>query len=296
MTKCFSASPFSGGFLVAPLDPMPCIPVRPLPGQPGPVHPGAFGVPRHQHIHTGVDLYAPFGCPVRAMEDGKIISIAPFTGPSINMDWWNDTQAVYIDGDHGVFCYGEIQSLPTMKIGKQVKAGDVIGYVLAVLKKYKGRPMSMLHVELYDHGYTDIWGEWKIGAPQPKHLHDPTCCLSSLGKTISKDPYLDSVKLYQKSLSVKKPGVPKGKLTLNQYLILKYLYTAKGVWFTPTFIAEQVKGKPYHSSWSSPILLRLAEKGLVERENPGHYKITNWGRSYVQGSKIVAKYEGKTIL
>jgi predicted transcriptional regulator len=77
---------------------------------------------------------------------------------------------------------------------------------------------------------------------------------------------------------------------------------------TPTFIAEQIKGKPYHSSWSSPILLRLAEKGLVERKNPGHYKITNWGISYVvvcrnqaqqilrQGSKIVAKYEGKTIL
>ena len=75
--------------LTIPLDPMPLIPV-------GPDHPGAFGVNRHLHVHTGVDLYAPHGSPVRAVEAGKVISIAWFTGPSINMPWWNDTRAVYI--------------------------------------------------------------------------------------------------------------------------------------------------------------------------------------------------------
>jgi hypothetical protein len=44
--------------LVTPLDPMPPTPV-------GTLHPGAFGIERHQHVHTGVDLYAPYGCPVR---------------------------------------------------------------------------------------------------------------------------------------------------------------------------------------------------------------------------------------
>jgi hypothetical protein len=283
MTKT-PASPFYSGRLVAPLDPMPCIPIRPLPGQMGPAHPGAFGVPRHQHVHTGVDLYAPLGCPVHAMEDGKILSIAPFTGPSIKMDWWNDTQAVYIDGEHGVFCYGEIQPLPTMQIGKRVKAGDVIGYVLSVLKKYKGRPMSMLHVELYDHGYTDVWGEWKIGAPKPTHLHDPTFCLASIGKTINKDPYLDSVDLYrvdlyQKSLILKKsPAKKLIRISPNQDLVLQFLATTKGVWFSPTFIAEGIRGKPYHSSWASPILLKMVEMGLVDRNEKGHYKITNKGK------------------
>ena len=166
-------------------------------------HPGAFGIPRHQHVHTGVDLYAPHGSPVRAMEAGKIISIAPFTGLSIDMAWWNDTEAIYIEGLHGVFCYGEIQPLPTMKVGKKIKTGQVIGYILTVLKKYKGRPMSMLHVELYDHGYTDKWGEWKIGSPKPTHLKDPTPYLASLGWVINKDPYLDSAKLYKKSLNIK---------------------------------------------------------------------------------------------
>jgi hypothetical protein len=34
--------------LIAPLSPMPSIPV-------GPNHPGSFGFNRHQHVHTGID-------------------------------------------------------------------------------------------------------------------------------------------------------------------------------------------------------------------------------------------------
>lgn len=155
--------------MITPLIVMPPVPV-------GPDHPGAFGVNRHQHVHTGVDLYTPHGSPVRAIETGKVISIAWFTGPSINMPWWNDTRAVYIEGETGVFNYGEIQELPEIKVGDPIKEGQFIGSVLTVLKKFKGRPMSMLHVELYDHGYTDTWGEWKIGEPKPEHLKDPTDC------------------------------------------------------------------------------------------------------------------------
>jgi len=185
-------------YLTAPLDPMPLIPV-------GPNHPGAFGITRHQHIHTGVDLYAPHGSPVRAMEAGKVISIAWFTGPSINMPWWNDTRAVYIEGETGVFNYGEIQEFPTLQIGDTVKQGQIIGSVMTVLKKFKGRPMSMLHLELYDHGYTDTWGEWKIGTPKPEHLQDPTRYLldpaftgkNSLVNLIQQeDPYAESASEY----------------------------------------------------------------------------------------------------
>ena len=177
--------------LITPLEPMPPIPI-------GDKHPGAFGINRHEHVHTGVDLYAPYGCPVRAMEKGKIIAIDWFTGPSIKMSWWNDTRAVYIEGETGVFNYGEIQEFSNLKVGDIVEQGQYIGYVLTVLKKYKGRPMSMLHLELYDNGFIDTWGEWKIGEPKPEHLKDPTWILAETSKDLCYcDPYIDSVKTFQ---------------------------------------------------------------------------------------------------
>jgi len=185
--------------LIAPIDPIPSIPVSgPYKGK---VHPGAFGVERHQHIHTGVDLYAPYGCPVCAMETGKIIKIDWFTGPSIEMPWWNDTRAVYIEGETGVFNYGEIQEYSNLRVGDIIEQGIYFGYVVTVLKKYKGRPMSMLHLELYDHGYTDTWGEWKIGSPKPEHLQDPTIFLLEIddGIAVAGDPYRESVEQWEKT-------------------------------------------------------------------------------------------------
>jgi len=177
--------------LISPLNPMPPIPI-------GTYHPGAFGVNRHLHVHTGVDLYAPYGCPVMAMEDGVVIKVAWFTGLVIGMPWWNDTRAVYVQGASGVFCYGEVQESPVIKEGVKVKQGDVIGYVLSVLRKYKGRPMSMLHLEQYSPGHTDEWDEWKIGEPKPGHLYDPTPFLLTIEgvETIDYDPYIDSVLAY----------------------------------------------------------------------------------------------------
>lgn len=167
----------------------------------GPKHPGAFGIERHEHVHTGVDLYTAHGTPVRAIETGKIIAVEWFTGPSINMPWWNDTRAVYIEGNTGVFNYGEIQELSGLKVGDKIEEGQYIGSVVTVLKKFKGRPMSMLHLELYDHGYTDTWGEWKIGQPKPKHLKDPTPYFWQMSYTPLielNDPYAESAKYFKK--------------------------------------------------------------------------------------------------
>jgi murein DD-endopeptidase MepM/ murein hydrolase activator NlpD len=175
----------------------PLLPLPPIPLGNG--HPGSFGVERHQHNHTGVDLYAPHGAPVAAIETGKVIKIAWFTGPSINLPWWEDTRAVYIEGPSGVFNYGEIQEYPDIKVGETIHQGEYFGYVIPVLKKYKGRPMSMLHLELYDHGYVDDWGEWKIGEPKPSHLKDPTPFLLCIKDrvVITTDPYYNSAKGYK---------------------------------------------------------------------------------------------------
>lgn len=175
--------------IIPPLDVMPDIPI----GYP---HPGCFGFKRSHDIHTGVDLYAPYGTPVKAMEDGIIVKIAWFTGEVIGMPWWENTRAVYIEGKTGVFCYGEIMEDSSLQEGETIKQGTYFGYVINVLKKYKGRPMSMLHLELYDHGYTDIWGVWGLGSEKPEHLKDPTPYLLNFGNGITADPYSYSNLIY----------------------------------------------------------------------------------------------------
>lgn len=189
--------------LFSPLISLPNIPIKTI-GIDGSIHPGSFGVNRHLHVHTGVDLYAPLGSPVFAMEDGEIIKIDWFTGPSIDLPWWNDTRSVYIQGLSGIFNYGEIQELPTLQTGQYIKRGDLIGYIIPVLKKWKGRPMSMLHVELYDHG-TDTWKEWKINTEKPENLIDPTPYLLSIkdAQPISGDPYLQSASIYNSLFGAK---------------------------------------------------------------------------------------------
>ena len=59
--------------------------------------------------------------------------------------------------------------------------------------------MSMLHLELYDHGYVDDWGEWKIGDPKPIHLKDPTPILLSIKGSIPAplDPYKESAEYFK---------------------------------------------------------------------------------------------------
>ncbi len=142
---------------------------------------GAFGVTRKHDMHTGVDLYCEQGDEVICMEDGIIVNIAYFTGPSVNMPWWNDTQAVAIKGASDIINYGEIIPLESLKVGQQVKEGDLIGHVTPVLKKDKGKvpSINMLHVERYkEYNGGELWALWEVGTPQPDNLVDPTGMLS----------------------------------------------------------------------------------------------------------------------
>lgn len=136
---------------------------------------GAFGVKRKFDMHTGVDLYCNEGDEVYAIEEGTIVAIEWFTGPSINMPWWNDTQAVAIRSSNGTINYGEVKANSDFKVGDRVKEGDVIGWVTPVLKVDKGKvpSTSMLHLELYSE-YTGDWALWEVGTEQPSNLLDPT--------------------------------------------------------------------------------------------------------------------------
>lgn len=142
-----------------------------------PGYEGSFGAIRKHDVHTGVDLYCTAGAEVGAIEEGEVIGVLPFTGPHADSPWWNDTYAVLIQGASGIFCYGEIQ--PEVQVGWRVKEGESIGVVIPVLKKNKGKPMSMLHLELY----VDPMREpvvWALGQTKPEGLVDPTFILKGM--------------------------------------------------------------------------------------------------------------------
>ncbi len=120
---------------------------------------GRFGGRRKYDTHTGIDLYCDENTEVRAMESGVIVNICDFTGEKAGSPWWNDTKAVMIESESGVVLYGEIQPLFYWRRGDQIKEGSIIGHVKQVLKNDKGRPMTMLHLELYEIGYRGD-GEW----------------------------------------------------------------------------------------------------------------------------------------
>lgn len=140
-------------------------------GLPVESHPGAFGVRRKHHTHEGVDLYAPHGTPVYAVEPGLVVRVAPFTGPLARLPWWLDTSAVWVEGASGVVLYGEIE--PVVSEGRVVAPGELIGHVSRVLAKDKGRPTSMLHLELHVAQSREA-PEWLVHDRRPTVLRDPT--------------------------------------------------------------------------------------------------------------------------
>jgi murein DD-endopeptidase MepM/ murein hydrolase activator NlpD len=155
---------------------------RPLPGTtwlPQAPHLGGFGVRRRHHIHEGVDLYAPEGTPVSAVEAGTVVRIEPFTGPHAGSPWWHDTWAVWVEGATGAVVYGEVRPEPGLRAGQVVAAGARLGEVIPVLRHDKGRPMAMLHLELHAPGATEA-PEWPCAGPRPATLRDPTPWLLAL--------------------------------------------------------------------------------------------------------------------
>lgn len=140
-------------------------------GLPLPPHPGAFGVRRKMHFHEGVDLYLPTSTPITAVEEGEVIEVRQFTGPELGQPWWHQTWAVWVQGPSGVVVYGEIAA--HIKVGAAVHAGTLLGVVIPVLTKNKGRPMTMLHIELHSDGSKEA-PEWLLDVPRPAVLRDPT--------------------------------------------------------------------------------------------------------------------------
>lgn len=151
-------------------------------GLPTGEHPGAFGVVRKHHVHEGIDLYAPEGTEVRAVEDGVVVAVKPFTGPAAGLPWWEDTDVVLVEGASGVVAYGEITSAAVT--GQVLPAGALVGRIKRVLRRDKGRPTCMLHLELHAPG-TRATPEWYADRGRPATLLDPTPLLLPLASSDS---------------------------------------------------------------------------------------------------------------
>ena len=162
--------------------------------------PGQFGEVRLHDRHTGVDLYAEIGTDVISMANGMVVGIEAFTGEHVPGDdkspWWNNTVAVLISDtmSNCIIVYGEIGVNDVqVNVGDRVVRGQVIGSLKTpVLRTFKGRPMVMLHLEVYSRlpdyysgTYSNkgdisatVW--WKNKEDRPKNLIDPTPILAPL--------------------------------------------------------------------------------------------------------------------
>lgn len=142
-------------------------------------HPGSFGVVRKHDIHTGVDLYCEPMSEVVAIEDGTVLDVINFTGSVAGSPWWNETMAVLIKGESGIILYGEILPDSNIKKGVLILAGQSIGKVITVLKIDKNKPMTMLHLELYNQEIKDAV-VWQLSQIKPEALEDPTDLLKKI--------------------------------------------------------------------------------------------------------------------
>lgn len=126
-----------------------------------------FGAVRKFDIHCGVDFHCPEGTKVFALEAGIVKKVKVFTGPKVNSPWWEETFYIGILSDSGYLVYGEVS--PLVEEGQVIKAGELIALVAKVLKKDKGAPTAMLHLEWYAKEREEP-AEWKLTEPQPTGL------------------------------------------------------------------------------------------------------------------------------
>lgn len=139
-------------------------------------HPGAFGFIRVNHIHEGIDVYLPEGTEVLSPLSGYCLGIIKFTGESVGSPWWNETEAIIIDGGDELWLFGELVISDKVRVGDWINEGDLIGCVTCVLKKDKGRPKSMVHIQCHEKNTGETqWREaWNINEKKPWHLKNPT--------------------------------------------------------------------------------------------------------------------------
>ena len=151
---------------------------------------GEFGVIRKHDIHTGIDTYSDDKDPVYSITDGYVKDIVEFTGFK-ESPWWHDTYAIIVSFENVDILYGEV--MPCIEIGDEVKSGQQIGNIERVLRKDKGLPTSMLHLECYYN--FEKFEYWYEKEKIPHNLLNPTSIINSV--------YLDDFSIKDDEISIK---------------------------------------------------------------------------------------------
>lgn len=142
----------------------------------GALHPGSFAYTRANHIHEGIDIYCERGDEVFSIEGGIIEKILPFTGEIAGSPWWNNTYSILVKHKNFYINYGELIPCDDLFTGQKIKEGHSLGFITPVLKKDKGRPMNMLHLEAYSifSPLSEIpIKEWKLNTIKAEYLLNP---------------------------------------------------------------------------------------------------------------------------
>jgi murein DD-endopeptidase MepM/ murein hydrolase activator NlpD len=156
--------------------------------------PGSFWEDRGDRRHCGIDIYAPEGSDVIAIDNGKVIDIGLFTSP-LWIPYWNTTYFILIKNTTGYICkYAELRDV-NVHVDEQINSGQLIGHIGQVLNSQSGieelpsyikkllrkKKLSMLHLELLKAPPKDpknyLGGNW-YGSKKPKYLVNPMSYLS----------------------------------------------------------------------------------------------------------------------
>jgi murein DD-endopeptidase MepM/ murein hydrolase activator NlpD len=157
---------------------------------------GVFWENRGDRRHCGIDIYAPEGSKVIAIEGGEVIDVGIFTSNG-KVSYWNETYYILIKHSTGtVGKYAELRDV-LVNIGNKIQAGELIGLVGSVLNPemvsaespdyikalVKNNRNIMLHFELYRclPGEPFLYSGGNVFTDEmPEHVMDPTDYLKAL--------------------------------------------------------------------------------------------------------------------
>ncbi|NYT05851.1 MAG: M23 family metallopeptidase [Methanomicrobiales archaeon] len=162
---------------------------------PEPGEPGSFWEDRGDRFHCGIDIYAPAGSGVVAIEDGRVLRTGVQTDPG-SVPYWNRTWYVLIEHAGGrIARYAELAGCSVAQ-GDAVREGEQIGSIGTVIEPARvtaaapayirrlaeGSRTAMLHLEVYARNPempagSYAGGNW-FGPGRPAWLLDPAVLLA----------------------------------------------------------------------------------------------------------------------
>jgi len=160
--------------------------------------PGSFWEDRGDRFHCGIDIYAPEGSEVLAIQNGRVIDVGVFTN-SDDYAYWNKSYFIIIKTPQNViYKYAELGEV-LVHVGDFTSAGQSIGIIGQVLNPeeishttpyyihelIRQNKVAMLHLETYIAPITEVRpyiGGNFFGVSKPYSVLDPSLFLNGSGR------------------------------------------------------------------------------------------------------------------